>query len=733
MTGTPADLSHTDGTLSAIRSSAARAGAVWSFYAIVESTLAISLPLLRRFAVSHGVALPMPIGGEPAVSSLLTCFVLAVYPSVGALIGTAAGWALTRRHRGLFGPSVPEAGRLAAATASLGVALLFCIAGLASTQRTIAFAGMLPVALGIISIRRAIATSSEHSDARTGPVAIVWTHPISIVGLAVFGGIVARISRASQLRTVVAVGTFSATYLATVFLFSQLRALRRMRVYLNHRFSRGPLPMIFASTAVVVLNVVANASPIMIRQEQRGMPGRVVRPNVILITMDTVRADHLSLYGYYRNTTPALRRFVLGGAILYRNAVAASNWTLPGHAAIFTGQFPRRNGAHESTDAMHRSSVGSISQNSSTLAELLARSGYRTLAVVANTAVMNHPLGFDRGFSIYRCVWPSGFYSPALDAFPVRALAQKSVRWAVGHESEFARADAVNSVVEDFFETDAREPFFLFINYMDAHSPYTPPHPFDRLYPGRDPTFTWRRYEDVVSDVTWWHKRPITAREARHLISQYDGAISYLDRELGALLSKLKASGMLERSIIVITSDHGEGFGGHFVVGHGTSVYQSQVHVPLIIKLPGRRAPVEDRTVVSAVDISPTILGLIGIPAPPHLDGSDLFRLGQSGQRAVIAEAYGSRTAQFVPTDKEPAEVAMYAGRFKSIMRADGHSELYDLKADPMEHLNVGPKLPGVARELHDAYAAVPWPIQVESPLASPEAVRQMRALGYLH
>src|SRR5258706_736818 len=182
-----------------------------------------------------------------------------------------------------------------------------------------------------------------------------------------------------------------------------------------------------------------------------------------------------------------------------------------------------------------------------------------------------------------------------------------------------------------------REPFFLFLNYMDAHWPYSPPEPFRSRFGA--PSMSRRDYAELKRAV-FFRQRTITDAEQRDLMAAYDGGIAYLDHQLGILFDALRRAGIYEHALIIITSDHGEAFGDKSLLDHGTSVYQDQVHVPLLIKFPELRAPAEQNALVSGVDLYPTVMETVGVPVGRYLAGIPLQRASGPLARAVFAELY---------------------------------------------------------------------------------------------
>ena len=414
------------------------------------------------------------------------------------------------------------------------------------------------------------------------------------------------------------------------------------------------------------------------------------RPNVILITLDTVRADHLSLYGYGRDTTPHLRQWP---ATVYRNAFSSSNWTLPGHASIFTGQSVSRHGAHESAE----SDFHPIATSSVTLPQLLSRQGYVTAGIVANYGNLSGPAGFERGFAYYDYVYPHGLGDPSTPSYLLRATLRNQFATIYA----LAPASEVNERATRFLKS-TKSPFFLFLNYMDAHVPY-----------GGSGAFAWDTYFDLAK-----RGRPLAPQQSQQLISLYDGAIHDLDEQLHQLFETLKRLNLYDNTLIVVTSDHGEAFGESPIVGHGRSLFQHQIHVPLIVKNPhaNQRAFVD--TPVSDVDILPLILGR---PIP--------------SDRWITSESYRRRDPRIAHGENRPAEIALIRGSMKVIVDTRGSIELYDLAADPQERVNLHGREP-MPEGWEAALAACIAEANSQSPTPAvndPEILRRLRALGYLH
>jgi arylsulfatase A-like enzyme len=450
------------------------------------------------------------------------------------------------------------------------------------------------------------------------------------------------------------------------------------------------------SLAVVALNAVAQQLPL--RQQVAQGPADKTRPNVVLIVMDTVRADHLSVYGYERDTTPTLKQFG-GGAVVYRNGVSAGDMTLSTHASLFTGLYAVRHGAHRDRGGV----MGSpLRQSHSTLAEMLAQHGYETAAVVANAAYLSSAFGLSQGFAHYDQRLPVFPLARVQQLYSVRSLVRKALmRFAqpADYDRVVRRAGEINETV---FSQLGRlqatgRPFFLFVNYMDAHALYLPPPPFDRKFGAPDARFTREDYYRLAERVRRGAKLSDQRRD--QLISQYDGGIAYLDSELARLFDRLKSMGLYENTLIAVTSDHGEAFGEHNVMEHGVSTHSDQVHVPWIVRYPGGAASqVKQSEDASSVDLLPTVLDVAGYDTPAHVEGVSL-RKAAATPRPVFAESYPKWQWTDVARFRR-VERAVIVGKWKLITSTAGQCELYDVPADPLETKNLCETEEPVARAL---------------------------------
>ncbi|MCP5113683.1 MAG: sulfatase, partial [bacterium] len=448
------------------------------------------------------------------------------------------------------------------------------------------------------------------------------------------------------------------------------------------------------------------------------------KPNVVFVVWDTVRADHLSLYGYERDTTPYLRRLA-NEATVYRRTEATSNFTLPTHASMFTGLYPRSHGG------VFAPKLGPLPlrPDVTTLAEVLANNGYRTLAVVANAFYVGPDFGLSQGFHLF----DNRFVAHPMPLVRDHYLRQ-SVRSGLFFSSSFLafdqkvrRAHEVAASAEAVLDrvTGSTAPFFLFLNFMDAHAPYIPPPPFDALFPGRDLSMTKPRYDSLMKENDAG-LRTMSEAERSHYVSQYDGGIAYLDSHFERLIETLKARGLYDDTMIILTSDHGEGFGEHYVVQHGRSPYQTEIHVPLVIKYPGQETGRDVDTLTSHVDLLPTILDVIGAEAPAGLQGMSLLASPDAGRYVVAQDVSPCAGGGF------HRRWSVFHGDHKLIQSIDGTTEVYHLSADPGELHNLQRSAaPDLLAKLDEWFETVPLRRGLAKELDA-TTIEGLKALGYL-
>jgi len=363
--------------------------------------------------------------------------------------------------------------------------------------------------------------------------------------------------------------------------------------------------------------------------------------NVILITIDTLRADHLETYGYTRIRTPEINKLAQRGAV-FEHAVASSPLTLPSHASILTGTFPVFHGIQDNAGF-------SLSEDQLTLAEILSESGFATGAFVGSF-VLDSRFGLDQGFDLYL----ADFQLTGMEIIApgyIQRKAEKVMDYATRWMKE---------------QLSTGQPFFSWIHLYDPHAPYDPPSPFSTLYPDR----------------------------------LYDGEIAYVDSVLENLGEFLREADIEEDTMLVLTSDHGESLGEHGEKTHGYFIYEATQHVPLIWVTPdGSLAGKRVADTVGTVDIAPTVLQLLDIQVPPVMQGEGLVPIlldEERGSREVYAEIHYPRL-HFGWSELR----SIYRFPYKYIEAP--RPELYDLDKDPGETNNLVGTHSTLARSLHDA------------------------------
>lgn len=429
-------------------------------------------------------------------------------------------------------------------------------------------------------------------------------------------------------------------------------------------------------------------------------------PNVILVVLDTVRADHLSLYGYRRKTSPNLDALA-AESLVFDHAIASGNYSLPSHASLFTGLLPSQHGAHQRfgggdlAESFRRTDSG-LSGEVETLASQLGGMKSVTGGLSANYAYLAAWTGLQQGFDAFddrpkRLLGYHPFSFPFL-----RRLVRPTMRPEERSEWDGGYVTRAGS----HFAAVAREPFFLFLNYLDAHDPYIP----------RDGHIF--RGDGLGSDV-----RPIPA---------YDSEIAYTDAAFGRLVAELQQNSVLDRTILVVTSDHGEFFGEHGFAFHKAGAYEGVLHVPLLVRYPKALRSGRVQRPFGLHEVHRLILDLVaGRPTTWVDDHADEPR--------VLAQVWGKVTADDPiagAQSLDPDANIVYRGSFKLIDRREGADEMYYLAADPNEAhnllLNPSPQTLMLKASMQAAVAKLPPSRQGTDPDASAADLAALRGLGYI-
>lgn len=453
------------------------------------------------------------------------------------------------------------------------------------------------------------------------------------------------------------------------------------------------------------------------------------QPNVVLIVLDTVRASNLSIYGYGRRTSPELEKLA-GGAEVFTRAIATSDMTLPTHASMFTGVYSGWHGAH--LDDKNPNGTP-IAKEYPVMAELLAARGYYTAGITANTSFVLRTFGMDRGFSVFDSRAPIGFLADGgrnKDQF-LRWTARKLIDRVTSHlpwDAVTRRAAEISGDAREVLRRAKGAPFFLFLNFMDAHVPYLPPAPFDTQFPGKTHPFARTDFARIRADLDGG-VRTLTGSERQHFLSQYDGAIAYLDSEIGALIEHLKREGLYDNTLLIVTADHGEALGERNLIEHAVgSIYQMHIHIPLLVKYPGQKSGRVVDAPVSQIDLLPTVLDAVGLKAGKGVQGMRLADVAAAGPRDLFSECFRGGSLHF--------KRAIIRWPLKRIIPREGPRELFDLSADGAETHDLSPSMPAQAEELDAALTA--WRRSAPPRRAGPagtmdeETMRRLKSLGYV-
>ncbi len=441
------------------------------------------------------------------------------------------------------------------------------------------------------------------------------------------------------------------------------------------------IPRVAWLTGAVTLLLAVAVSGGYWLQERRALAAlpnaRPGAPNVLLLVLDTARRLNVSAYGYSRPTTPGLAALAARGA-RFDNMLSTAPWTLPGHAGMFTGRW-----AHELSAGW----TTPLDDSTRTLAEALAARGYRTAGVVANVSYAGRSVGLGRGFAHFEDV-PVSLTQVARSAAWTSWLTSR--RWLKPLLAPYYKgyhrktAAEVNAALLAWLDRPSDRPFFAFLNYFDAHDPYLPAAPFDTAFgaPPYDPPRPSRHGGSHPDD------RP---REER----AYDQALATLDREITRLLDSLAARGTLDRTLVIVTADHGEEFGEHGLYGHGHTLNLQALNVGAILVYPEQipAGTVVPRR-VSLRDLPATVLDLVDPGGANPFPGASLARFWLEGSATPDTLYVQTRLArnrpEWDPTSRGDLQ-GIVAGDLHLIRHPDGGVALYDLATDSLETRDLAP------------------------------------------
>lgn len=439
---------------------------------------------------------------------------------------------------------------------------------------------------------------------------------------------------------------------------------------------------------------------------------RPTRPNVVWLTLESLRADHVGCYGYDRDTTPTLDALAAEGT-RYADAHAVTSWTLTSHATMFTGLYPS---AHHVIRPKDRLGDGFV-----TAAEALAAAGYQTVAVVSGP-YLRRAHNLQQGFGLY----DDGPITPA------KANASADIT------NPAMEASLVSFLGE---QRDPNRPFLLFGYFWDPHALYIPPPPYDAMFvpPDAEPIAA----DKIMYSPVFKLGTHISPAQLKYQIAQYDGEIRCTDDLLGRVFALLRQLDLWENTAIIVTADHGEEFHEHGHNSHKNTLYVESLHVPLIVKWPRQTAAAVDERTVNLIDLFPTVLELAGL-VPPLQSGRSL-QSPPAPDRATFYELLTLWTFTRKSTGKSWQEsdqwYAIRRGRYKLVnVETQSRWELYDLIADPGErhplgggHEEIVGELQGEMESWRQAMALLARRHQPgDEAQLSPEEERRLRDLGYV-
>jgi arylsulfatase A-like enzyme len=473
---------------------------------------------------------------------------------------------------------------------------------------------------------------------------------------------------------------------------------------LIERFRAKPHPLKFLQGRAPVLIVVT--ALIATQLTRLLVPPAIDRPktNVLVVLVDALRPDRLGIYGYTRPTSPNLDALAHEGWV-FTNAIASAPWTKPSVASLFTSLYPRQHGISKASwghrDEQGITRVQLLSNRLITLAEVMANAGYRTGAFGFNNNVMPE-LGFAQGFETY--------------------------------EMQIGGRPRAREINRHFMEwlSDSQDGFFAYLHHLDVHWPYRTPAPFAGLYAGKQPDVDYNSTKFAEWIETKYRKRhgplKLETGTVQHMSDAYDEGIQFVDTELGHLFRELKARGLYDNTLIIVTADHGEEFLEHGYLLHSHSLYDELLRVPLIIKFPCPGPNCAPRTIaeqIELIDLMPTILSAVGSNVPRDVVGRDLTSV-KAPKREFAFSEMGDR-------------IALRTNQFKFIYNLESLTEeLYDLQTDPNEQKNL-------AKEDRDLTATFvdrmfQWLAEIEAKaategkevIADENMLEKLRSLGYI-
>jgi len=460
--------------------------------------------------------------------------------------------------------------------------------------------------------------------------------------------------------------------------------------------------------------------------------------------MDSVRADHLSCYSYHRETSPNIDKIAQKG-VLFEKAFSTAEWSPPSHASLFTGKYP----SYHRTLGMNLF----LRKGNITLGEILSQNGYQTMGITCNP-LLGLESGFDRGFQEYIEVGGTALSLEWLKN-------PKAIIRTLIYGPDFNTFRATETIKGLLKRKHRRKPIFLFTNFLNCHHPYNPPRPFkekncksfdeSKLYITEfvlnhfgkttekihNENLDIHKLRSIAAGNFWPYmlkKMEISREEWDIIKSWYDGEIAYLDYRIGDLISFLTNNNLFNDTLLIITSDHGESFGEHRLACHGSGLYDSLIHVPLILTYPDiipKRKKI--KSIVSLIDIFSTIFEVSNIRTPDlEIQSKSLYPFEDQMFHDFVCAECGRRKNPFGYFER--GYKCLRTASDKYILSHDGKEELYNLKSDPLEQIDLSQEYPEkrahmrklLERTLDISYFGSDHTVQ------KGRMLNRLKALGYL-
>ncbi len=439
--------------------------------------------------------------------------------------------------------------------------------------------------------------------------------------------------------------------------------------------------------------------------------GPAAPPHLVLVVVDTLRADRLGAYGHDRPTSPSFDGLAAEG-VLFTRAFAPSSWTKPSVGSLFTSRLSSEHGIARLGDGLDDAVP--------VLAELLRDAGYHTIAVSGNPIQVAERFGFARGFDVFEPLMMPAPAGAFLDTLEIELGGRRQ-------SLRLPRAREVNQRLLRRLPAETTRPLFLYVHYVDPHTPYAPTRPFRETFrrdAGERPDGV---STDALIEMARTGREP-DAEERRWLFDLYDAEVAQVDAALGELLAELERRGLARNAVVVVTADHGEEFGDHGGWGHGLTLHDEVLRAPLALRdfrRPGVGARRDEA--VDLLDVPTTLLALAGVEAAPGMRGRNLLAEGALPERDLVLELLKGRSQH---------RRALLRGPWKLLVHTDGSHTWYRLDRDPGEREPLGPADPRVPEalslELSRVEASLPDPRGLPEPSLDAGTRDALEALGYL-